>query len=150
MKHLLTILSTVVLASSAYAIDDYNFTCDMDGVQVKSLTGLKKAPESPVVSLNIKVIKNQVPLFLIQASFGQQVKNLFVTDWVAPTELSEDGNNLLDLLSVFLGVDTSNLQGLRAGIPSDLLDTFAYLELKDQSGTVTKLAFEGTSPSTCN
>jgi hypothetical protein len=147
MKYLLTMI--VFFAVNAHAVDDYNFTCDLDGNIVSSLPGLKKAPEHPVVGLNIKVLKNEVPLYLIQATTSFGDKNIFVTDWVAPTELSQEGVDLLDLLSLFMGVDTSNLESLRAGLPTDLLDSFAYLELKDQSGLITKLAFDGTTPYTC-
>jgi hypothetical protein len=149
MKQFLLIIVSALFATSAFAIDDYVFTCDLNGVAVQSLTGLKKAPEHPVVGLNIKVLKSEVPLFLIQATFDATVKNLFVTDWVAPDQLSPEGEDLLSLLSLFFGVDTENLEALRAGLPTDLLETFAYLELKNNDGTVTKLAFEGTNPSTC-
>lgn len=147
MKYLLTMI--VCLAVNAHAVDDYNFTCDLDGNVITSIPGLKKAPEHPVVGLNIKVLQNEVPLYLIKATTSFGDKNIFVTDWVAPTELSQEGLDLLDLLSLFMGVDTSNLESLRAGLPTDLLDSFAYLELKDQSGLITKLAFDGTTPYTC-
>lgn len=147
MKYLLTMI--VFFALNAQAVDDYNFTCDLDGNVITSVPGLKKAPEHPVVGLNIKVLKNEVPLYLIQATSSFGDKNIFVTDWVAPTELSQEGLDLLDLLSLFMGVDTSTLESLRAGLPTDLLDSFAYLELKDQSGLITKLAFDGTTPYTC-
>ncbi len=147
MKYLLTMI--VFFAVNAHAVDDYNFTCDLDGNIVTSIPGLKKAPEHPVVGLNIKVLKNEVPLYLIQATTSFGDKNIFVTDWVSPTELSQEGLDLLDLLSLFMGVDTSNLESLRAGLPTDLLESFAYLELKDQSGLITKLAFDGTTPYTC-
>ncbi len=147
MKYLLTMI--VCFAVNAHAVDDYNFTCDLNGNIVTSLPGLKKAPEHPVVGLKIKVLKNEVPLYLIKATTSTVDKNIFVTDWVSPTELSQEGLDLLDLLSLFMGVDTSNLESLRAGLPTDLLDSFAYLELKDKSGIITKLGFDGTDPYEC-
>lgn len=147
MKYLITMI--VFFAANAYGVDDYNFTCDLNGNIVTSMPGLKKAPEHPVVGLKIKVLKSDVPLYLIKATTSLGDKNIFVTDWVAPTELSQEGLDLLDLLSLFMGVDTSNLEALRAGLPTDLLDSFAYLELKDQSGTITKLGFDGTDPYQC-
>lgn len=142
-------LATLFFISSASAFDAYQFSCNLSGVAVESIPGTKKAPNSPVVGLNIKVIKSQVPLYLIKANFNGVPKNLFVTDWASASDLSTEGENLLELLSLFFGVDTANLSELRAGIPTDLLDTFAYLELKDKSGVVTKLGFEGTNPSQC-
>jgi hypothetical protein len=147
MKYLVSII--VFFAIHAQAVDDYNFTCDLNGNIITSIPGLKKAPEHPVVGLKIKVLKSEVPLYLIQATTSTVDKNIFVTDWVSPTELSQEGLDLLDLLSLFMGIDTSNLQSIRAGLPTDLLDSFAYLELKDQSGTITKLGFEGTTPYQC-
>ncbi len=150
MKSILFVLATLVFSATAFGLEDFNFTCDVNGVQVQSIAGLKKAPESPVVGLNIKVLKNQVALYLIQANFDQTVKNLFVTDWVNPDQLSEEGTDLLNLLSLFYGIKTDDLESLRAGLPTDLLETFAYLELKHQDQTTTKLAFEGIDPYTCN
>jgi hypothetical protein len=147
MKYLVSII--VFFAIHAQAVDDYNFTCDLNGNIITSIPGLKKAPEHPVVGLKIKVLKSEVPLYLIQATTSTVDKNIFVTDWVSPTELSQEGLDLLDLLSLFMGIDTSNLESIRAGLPTDLLDSFAYLELKDQSGTITKLGFEGTTPYQC-
>lgn len=149
MKKWVLMLFTLVFAANVYAIDNYVFECDQNGVKVSSIAGIKKAPESPVVALNIKVLKEQVPLYLIQASFDSTTKNLFVTDWVQENQLSEDGMDLLNLLSVFYGVDITNLQGVRAGLPTDLLDTFAYLELSRKDGSVTKIAFEGIDPTFC-
>jgi hypothetical protein len=147
MKYLVSII--VFFAIHAQAVDDYNFTCDLNGNIITSIPGLKKAPEHPVVGLKIKVLKSEVPLYLIQATTSTVDKNIFVTDWVSPAELSQEGLDLLDLLSLFMGIDTSNLESIRAGLPTDLLDSFAYLELKDQSGTITKLGFEGTTPYQC-
>ena len=134
MKHVFALV--LFFAVNVNAVDDYSFSCDIESDIVTSIPGLKKAPESPVVGLKIKVLKNEVPLYLIKASTSASEKNLFVTDWVAPTELSQEGIDLLDLLSLFKGIDVSNLESLRAGLPTDLLDTFAYLELKDQSGSI--------------
>ena len=147
MKHVLALV--LFFTVNANAMDDYNFTCDVDSDVIKSIPGLKKAPEHPVVGLKIKVLKNEVPLYLIKASTNAGEKNLFVTDWVAPTELSQEGLDLLDLLSLFKGIDVSNLESLRAGLPTDLLDTFAYLELKDQSGSIYKLGFDGLTMYDC-
>jgi hypothetical protein len=147
MKFLFTVL--LFVSSQAFAIDDYSFTCDIEGNIIQSLPGLKKAPVHPVVGLNIKVLKSEVPLYLIQASTSLGDKNLFVTDWTSPSELSQDGLDLLDLLSIFMGVDTSNLESLRAGLPTDLLDSFAYLELKNNDGSILKLGFDGTTPYEC-
>lgn len=147
MKYLISAILFFML--EAQAVDDYNFTCDLNGNIITSIPGLKKAPEHPVVGLKIKVLKIEVPLYLIQATTSGADKNIFVTDWVSPTELSQEGLELLDLLSLFMGVDTSNLEAIRAGLPTDLLDSFAYLELKDNSGTITKLGFEGTTPYEC-
>jgi hypothetical protein len=142
-------ISMSIFAASAFAFDDYNFSCDLGSFTVKSLPGVTKAPESPVVGLKIKVLKQDVPLYLIKASTNTGDKNLFVTDWESPSILSQDGLDLLDLLSLFFDVDTTTLESLRAGLPTDLLDTFAYLELKDKSGTITKLGFDGSNPSPC-
>lgn len=149
MKHLLLVVVTLVFSASSFAVDDYVFECDQNGVIVKSIIGLKKAPEHPVVGLNIKVLKQQVPLYVVQASFDQTVKNLFVTDWTSPSVLSSEGEDLLSLLSLFYGIETSDVTSLRAGVPTDLLETFAYLELKHSDNSVTKLAFEGIEPTTC-
>lgn len=150
MKHLLLIVLTFGFAKVAFAVDEYTFQCDVNGVQVQAIAGLKKAPENPVVGLNIKVLNSQPSLYLIQASFDQTVKNLFVTDWVSPTLLSPEGEDLLSLLSLFYGIKTDDIESLRAGLPTDLLDGFAYLELKHADQTITKLAFEGIDPYTCN
>lgn len=147
MKHVFALV--LFFAVNVNAVDDYNFTCDVESDVITSIPGLKKAPESPVVGLKIKVIKNEVPLYLIKASTSNGEKNLFVTDWVAPTELSQEGLDLLDLLSLFKGIDISTLESLRAGLPTDLLDTFAYLELKDQSGSIYKLGFDGLTMYDC-
>lgn len=149
MKHFFSILITLLFAANGFAVDDYVFSCDQNGVKINSIAGMKKAPESPVVGLNIKVLKSQVPLYLIQASFDQTVKNIFVTDWVSPDLLSQEGQDLLSLLSLFYDVKIDDLQSLRAGLPTDLLETFAYLELKHADDTVTKLAFEGVEPTKC-
>lgn len=139
------------MSTSAFALDAYDFNCDLDGKVIQSLPGAKAAPEHPVVGLKIKVLKNDnIPLYLMKATSSVAGdKNIFVTDWIAPTELSQDGLDLLQLLQLFMGIDTSNLESIRAGLPTDLLDTFAYLELKDPSGMITKLGFEGTTPYTC-
>lgn len=150
MKHLLSIIATLLFAGSAVAVDDYVFSCNVNGVAIQSILGMKKAPESPVVALNVKVLKQQVPLYVVQASFDQTVKNLFVTDWQNPSILSSEGEDLLSLLSLFYDIKTDDLTSLRAGVPTDLLDTFAYLELKHTDGSVTKLAFEGIDPTPCN
>ncbi|MCC6137187.1 MAG: hypothetical protein IT287_01025, partial [Bdellovibrionaceae bacterium] len=121
MKHLFSILITLLFAVTTYAVDDYVFSCDQNGVKINSILGMKKAPESPVVGLNIKVLKAQVPLYLIQASFDQTTKNLFVTDWVMPDVLSQEGQDLLSLLSLFYDVKIDDLVSLRAGLPTDLL-----------------------------
>lgn len=149
MKYLVSILVAVFFTANAYGVDDYVFKCDQNGVLVESIIGLKKAPEHPVVGLNIKVLKQEVPLYVIQAKFGEAVKNLFVTDWTSPTLLSDEGTDLLSLLNLFYGYKTDDLQSLRAGLPTDLLETFAYLELKHTDGTITKLAFEGIDPTEC-
>jgi hypothetical protein len=138
------------VSSSVFALDPYVFSCVQNGITTQSVPGVKKAPVSPVVNLNIKVLKNQVQLFMIKATTSDgKEKSLFATDWVAPSELSPDGENLFNLLGLFYPVNMATLAGLRAALPTDLLDGFAYLELKDQSGSVLKLAFQGTSPSTC-
>lgn len=147
MKHVFALV--LFFAVNVNAVDDYNFTCDVESDVVTSIPGLKKAPESPVVGLKIKVLKSEVPLYLIKASTSNGDKNLFVTDWVSPTELSQEGLDLLDLLSLFKGIDVSSLESLRAGLPTDLLDTFAYLELKDQSGSIYKLGFDGLTMYDC-
>jgi hypothetical protein len=147
MKHVFALV--LFFAANVHAMDDYNFTCDVESDVITSIPGLKKAPESPVVGLKIKVLKSEVPLYLIKASTSNGDKNLFVTDWVAPTELSQEGLDLLDLLSLFKGIDVSSLESLRAGLPTDLLDTFAYLELKDQSGSIYKLGFDGLTMYDC-
>ena len=147
MKHVFALV--LFFAVNVSAVDDYNFTCDIESDVIASIPGLKKAPESPVVGLKIKVIKSEVPLYLIKASTSNGEKNLIVTDWVAPTELSLEGLDLLDLLSLFKGIDVSTLESLRAGLPTDLLDTFAYLELKDQSGSIYKLGFDGLTMYDC-
>lgn len=149
MKIILSILISFT-SFSAFALDPYVFTCVQSGITITSVPGVKKAPVSPVVNLNIKVITNQVQLFLIKATLSDgREKNLYATDWVPPSELSKEGQDLFALLGLFYPVNMATLAGLRAAIPSDLLDGFAYLELKDQSGSVLKLAFQGTSPSTC-
>ncbi len=148
MKYLFSIL-TIVFAANAYGVDDYVFKCDQNGVMIESIVGMKQAPEHPVVGLNIKVLKQQVPLYVIQAKFGEATKNLFVTDWAKPDMLSEEGTDLLSLLNLFYGYKTDDLESIRAGLPTDLLETFAYLELKQKDGTVTKLAFEGITPTEC-
>jgi hypothetical protein len=147
MKHVFALV--LFFAVNVNAVDDYNFICDVESDVITSIPGLKKAPESPVVGLKIKVLKSEVPLYLIKASTSNGEKNLFVTDWVAPTELSQEGLDLLDLLSLFKGIDVSTLESLRAGLPTDLLDTFAYLELKDQSGIIYKLGFDGLTMYDC-
>ena len=147
MKHVFALV--LFFAVNVSAVDDYNFTCDIESDVIASIPGLKKAPESPVVGLKIKVIKSEVPLYLIKASTSNGEKNLIVTDWVAPTALSLEGLDLLDLLSLFKGIDVSTLESLRAGLPTDLLDTFAYLELKDQSGSIYKLGFDGLTMYDC-
>jgi hypothetical protein len=76
-------------------------------------------------------------------------KDLFITDWTSSSKLSQDGKDLLDLLSIFFPVDPANVDTLRAGIPTNLLDTFAYVEIKDKQGHVLKLGFDGTNPSEC-
>lgn len=148
MKFILFSL-TMLVTQISFAFDPYEFTCDMNGSVVQSLPGIKKAPENPVVGLNIKVIKNQVPLFLIQANTPTGTKNLFATDWVAKDQVSQEGLDLLDLLELFFNVKVANLKSLRAALPTDLLDGFAYVELLEDSGTVTKLGFEGTNPTVC-
>jgi hypothetical protein len=147
MKHIFALV--LFWSFNVHAVDDYNFTCDIESNVITSQPGLKKAPEHPVVGLKIKVLKNEVPLYLIKATTNNGDKNLFVTDWVSPTELSQEGLDLLDLLSLFKGVNTSTLESIRAGLPTDLLDTFAYLELKDQSGSVMKLGFDGMTAYDC-
>ncbi len=147
MKHVFALV--LFFAVNVNAVDDYNFSCDIESDVIASIPGLKKAPESPVVGLKIKVLKSEVPLYLIKASTSNGDKNLFVTDWVAPTELSQEGLDLLDLLSLFKGIDVSSLESLRAGLPTDLLDTFAYLELKDKSGSIYKLSFDGLTMYDC-
>ena len=150
MKFLFSIL-VLLFSANVFAVDDYAFKCDQNGVIVEAVAGdLKKAPESPVVGLNIKVLKTQVPLYVIQAKFGETTKNLFVTDWTTPDNLSDEGTDLLSLLNLFYSVKTDDVTNIRAGLPTDLLETFAYLELKHSDGTVTKLAFEGIEPTTCN
>lgn len=150
MKQLFSILVAVLFTANAYAVEDYVFKCDQNGTIVESIVGMKQAPEHPVVGLNIKVLKQEVPLFVIQAKFNETIKNLFVTDWTSPTLLSQEGTDLLSLLGLFYGIETGDLQSLRAGLPTDLLETFAYLELKHADGSVTKLAFEGIDPTVCN
>ncbi len=147
MKHVFALV--LFFAVNVHAVDDFNFTCDIESDVIKSIPGLKKAPEHPVVGLKIKVLKNEVPLYLIKATTNSGDKNLFVTDWVAPTALSQEGLDLLDLLSLFKGIDISTLESIRAGLPTDLLDTFAYLELKDQSGSIYKLGFDGLTMYDC-
>ncbi len=149
MKHVFALVIFFVATVKVYAMDDYNFTCDIESDVITSIPGLKKAPEHPIVGLKIKVLKNEVPLYLIKATTITGEKNFFVTDWVAPTELSQEGLDLLELLSLFMGVDTTTLESLRAGLPTDLLETFAYLELKDESGAITKLGFSDLTPYTC-
>lgn len=153
MEGFMKILGIVLffISSSAFALDAYEFNCDLDGNVIQSIPGAKPAPEHPVVGLKIKVLQNDnVPLYMMKATSSVSGnKNIFVTDWIAPSELSQDGLDLLQLLQFFMGIDTSNLESLRAGLPTDLLDTFAYLELKDQSGLITKLGFDGTTPYTC-
>lgn len=152
MKLIIT-LTSLLVTTSALAVDPYSFNCDLsNGTKVESVPGLKQAPDNPVVGLNIKVLKDEVPLFLVQAKFTSSaaiVKSLFVTDWVTVDHLSQKGHDLLSLLSLVTSVDTDNVVSLRAAIPSDLLDDFAYLELKDKSGKVSKLGFKGIDPSTC-
>lgn len=143
------ICMTSLFSVGAMALDDYNFSCDLGSYVIASKPGVKKAPESPVVGLNIKVLKQQVPLFLIKATANGAEKDLFVTDWHPKSILSQSGEELLDLLSLFYGIDIGNLDKLRAGVPTNLLDSFAYLELKDNSGAITKLGFEGSNPSSC-
>lgn len=140
---------TTLFAANAFALDPYTFKCDVKGTIVEAVPGNKKAPEHPVVGLQIKVLKNQVPLFLIKAKFGAADKNMFVTDWTKRDNLSQDGLDLLELLSTFMEVKTDDVTELRAGLPTDLLEKFAYLELKRADGTVTKLGFEGSDPYTC-
>jgi len=148
MRHLFVLL-ILTLSIPVFAVDEYAFVCDNSGIHAESLPGLKMAPNSPVVGLNIKVIEEQVPLFLIKANFNGVEKNMFATDWVAPTELSQDGKDLLDLLGLFFNIQTQNVTSLRAAVPTDLLDSFAYLEVKESSGTITKLSFQGTLPAAC-
>lgn len=150
MKHIILVIISLIFSATTFAIDEYSFQCDVNGVSVQSIAGLKKAPENPVVGLNIKVLKSEVSLYLIQASFDQSTKTLFATDWVSPTLLSPEGEDLLSLLALFYGIKTDDLLGLRAGLPSDLLDGFAYLELKHADQSITKLAFEGVDPYVCN
>jgi len=146
----LAILAISFFTVSAFAFEDYSFNCDLGSFTVQSVpNSTSKAPESPVVGLNIKVLKQQVPLFLMKAKSSNGDKDLFITDWTSPTLLSEDGNNLLDLLGLFYPVDSSNIDSLRAGIPTNLLDTFAYIEIKDKQGNILKLGFDGTNPTEC-
>jgi len=149
MKLISIILVTVFSSVSFGAFEAYSFNCDMGSFKINSKPGVKKAPDNPVVGLNIKVLKEQVPLYLIKADQDGVEKDMFVTDWATPDKLSQDGVELFDLLGIFFGIDTSNLAFLRAGIPTNLLDSFAYLELKDKNGTVTKLGFEGVNPTSC-
>lgn len=148
MKYLM-LMALSLFATSAFALDDYTFKCDMGSFTIAAQPGVKKASESPVVGLNIKVLKQQVPLFLIKATTSTGEKNLFVTDWTPKSNVSEEGTELLDLLGFFYDIDVDTMESLRAGIPTDLLDTFAYLEVKDKSGKITKLGFEGSNPSEC-
>lgn len=136
-------------AFNALAMDTYEFVCDNSGILTESVPGLKKAPVSPVVGLNIKVITSQPTLYLIKAKFNGAEKNLFATDWVPPTELSQDGEDLLSLLSLFYDIKPEEVESLRAAMPTDLLDPFAYLEIKNKAGVITKLGFQGTTPVLC-
>lgn len=151
---LITLLSLLFSATSTWAaVDEYTFSCQIENTLVSSMPGMKQAPDNPVVGLNIKVLKSEVPLYLIKASFttaGVAVeKDLFVTDWVKTDMLSAKGNDLLSLLSLFYGVDTANIKVLRAAIPSNILEDFAYLEIKDNSNVVKKLGFKGIDPTDC-
>lgn len=151
---LLISLFIFAFAVNAAAVEGADFKCQLAGQTIKSLPGLKKAPENYVVELKIKVITEQVPLYLINTELTSadgevSEKALFLTDWTPKSNLSEEGEELLGLLSFFFGIDTSKVTELRAAMPTDLLDTFAYLELKDQSGNVTKLGFEGVNPEQC-
>ncbi len=148
MKSLMIILVSF-FALTASAVEEFKFNCDLGGFTVDSTPGIQKAPESPVVGLNIKVLKEQVPLYLMKAKSTKGDKDLFITDWTSPTKLSQEGIDLLDLLSFFFPVDPANVDSLRAGIPTNLLDTFAYLEIKDKNGQIIKLGFDGANPSEC-
>lgn len=148
MKYFLMSMLLFV-ASQALAMDTYEFVCDNSGILAESIAGLKKAPVSPVVGLNIKVITTQPTLYLIKAKFNGVEKNLFATDWVPPTQLSQDGEDLLSLLSLFYDIKLEEVESLRAAMPTDLLETFAYLEVKNKAGVITKLGFQGTTPVLC-
>lgn len=153
MKLIITI-SALLFSINVWAVDEYSFQCAMESMTVNSLVGMKQAPDNPVVGLNIKVLSEEVPLYLIKADFKAQdgvavAKDLFVTDWVSPDLLSAKGKDLLDLLSLFYGVETENLKSLRAAIPTNILEDFAYLELKNNNGTIKKLGFKGIDPTEC-
>ena len=148
MKYLI-LMAMSFFAASAFGFDAYQFHCDLGSFTVDSTAGVTKAPESPVVALNIKVLTQQVPLFVMKAKSSTGDKDLFVTDWTSPSLLSADGNNLLQLLAIFYPVDPNNIDSLRAAIPTNLLDTFAYIEIKDKKGVVLKLGFDGSNPSQC-
>lgn len=140
-----------ILSIPAFALDPFNFTCDQNGVITTVIPGVKKAPISPVVGLNIKVINTTVPLFVIKVKNNSGVeKTLFTTDWAPPTVLSKEGQDLLTLLSFFYSdVSLADLAQLRAALPTDLLDGFAYLELKNNAGQIKKIAFQGSNPTEC-
>ncbi len=144
------ILSVItIFATSAFAVEDYKFNCDLGNFKVEGIKGISKAPDSPVVGLNIKVLKEQVPLYLMKAKSTNGDKDLFITDWTSSSKLSQEGTDLLDLLGFFFPIDTANIDVLRAGLPTNLLDTFAYLEIKDKQGNILKLGFDGANPVEC-
>ncbi|MBY0314299.1 MAG: hypothetical protein K2Q26_02180 [Bdellovibrionales bacterium] len=146
-----TIVSLFVLlfAFNVFAVEDFSFSCDIEGTAVVSKPGIQQAPDNPVVGLEIKVLNKQVPLYVIKATFAGVEKDLFATDWTKTDNLSQKGKDLLSLLELFYGIDAANVDVLRAGIPANILEDFAYLELKDKSGTLTKLGFKGINPTEC-
>lgn len=152
MKKLVVLLS-FVLSANAYAADAFQFNCNVGTQSLVSLDTIDVAPENFVVSVNVTVLEEQVPLYLIQANVTEGesafIKSFFATDWVAPTQLSSKGSELLALLSFFYPVDVSKVKRLRAATPTDILDDLAYVEIENNDGSLLKLMFQGINPQEC-
>ena len=154
MMKTLAVLLTMAVSFQTMAFEDASFKCQVGSLTYTALPGVQRAPESPVVALQVKVLENQVPLFLVQADVELSPtetvkKNLFITDWTTTSNLSAEGQDLLSLLSFFYGVNTGSVEKLRAAIETDIVQEFAFLELVYVDGTSLKLGFEGINPQEC-
>lgn len=71
--------------------------------------------------------------------------NLFVSDWVGSDQLSEQAIGLLSNLELEL----SSIDRLRVAFPTDLAQSFAYVEINTTKAETIKTAVAGLFPGVC-